>query len=179
MNVMPTSITETPRIDGVVSEHLLAHLTAEESSLAAMLGAVRSVHQALRHLDDDRLREALESEAQIIAAAGALQQQRGAVREELAAALGVAQQEATLGRVVAATTGALRDSVDRFRKSLAEMSVELEKLNRQNGAMIRQSLALARGIIGRLTGQRAVGDSYDAGGNREEAHVGPMVQWGG
>lgn len=170
---------EPPHLDGPVAELLLSHLSAEESSLAAMLHAVQNVHNALRHLNDDQLREALEEESLAIAGASELQQQRWDLRVALAAALGIERDEATLGRVLTVATGALREGVARFRKSLAEMSTELERLNRQNGAMIRQSLSLTRGIIGRLTGQRTAGDTYNAEGNRDEVHVGSLVQWGG
>lgn len=179
MNAVPSSLTEQSQLDGPVAEQLLTHLSAEESSLAAMLHAVQSVHNALRHLNDDQLSEALEEESQAISAAGELQQHRWDLRAALAATLGVEQDEATLGRVLAVTTGALRETVARVRQRLAEMSAELERLNRQNGAMIRQSLSLTRGIIGRLTGQRAAGDTYNAEGNRDEVHVGSLVQWGG
>ena len=113
MNVRPSSSTAPSPIDGPVAELLLSHLSDEESSLAEMLHAVRNVHHALRHLDDDRLREALEEESHAIVGAGSLQQRRGALRVELASALGVVREEATLGRVVAATTGTLHDNVDR------------------------------------------------------------------
>ncbi len=179
MNAVPSSLMEPPHLDGPVAELLLSHLSAEESSLAAMLHAVQNVHNALRHLNDDQLREALEEESLAIASASELQQQRWDLRVALAAALGVERDEATLGRVLTVATGALREGVARFRKSLAEMSTELERLNRQNGAMIRQSLSLTRGIIGRLTGQRTAGDTYNAEGNRDEVHVGSLVQWGG
>lgn len=179
MNAVPSSLMEPPHLDGPVAELLLSHLSAEESSLAAMLHAVQNVHNALRHLNDDQLREALEEESLAIAGASELQQQRWDLRVALAAALGVERDEATLGRVLTVATGALWEGVARFRKSLAEMSTELERLNRQNGAMIRQSLSLTRGIIGRLTGQRTAGDTYNAEGNRDEVHVGSLVQWGG
>ena len=184
MNAVPSSLMEPPHLDGPVAELLLSHLSAEESSLAAMLHAVQNVHNALRHLNDDQLREALEEESLAIAGASELQQQRWDLRVALAAALGIERDEATLGRVLTVATGALREGalregVARFRKSLAEMSTELERLNRQNGAMIRQSLSLTRGIIGRLTGQRTAGDTYNAEGNRDEVHVGSLVQWGG
>lgn len=179
MNTTPSATTEHPHIDGPVAEMLLLHLSDEESSLAALLQAVKNVHDALRRVEDDQLRGALEEESRAIASADKLQQRRSLLRVELAKAMGVAREEATLGRVVAVTSGTLRDGVARFRQSLAEMSAELERLNRQNGAMIRQSLSLARGIIGRLTGQRPIGDSYNAAGMRDEIHVGSLVQWGG
>ncbi len=167
------------RIVGPVAEHLLAHLRDEEASLAAMLQAVRDVHGALRHLDDDALRQSLEDEARVLRAAEALQQRRRQLRSELSEVLGVPAEETTLRRILSATTGALRETVERCRQSLAEMAAEMNRLNRQNAAMIRQSLSIAHGIIGRLTGTAAVGESYNADGGRDVSHVGSLVQWGG
>ncbi|MEK6257862.1 MAG: flagellar protein FlgN [Planctomycetota bacterium] len=181
---MTTENSTTPngdagRIAGPVADHLLAHLHDEEASLVAMLQAVRDVHGALRHLNDDKLRQALEDEARVLKTAEGLQQRRSLLRSELSAVLGVSAEEVTLRRIVAATTGSLRETVEHCRQSLAEMAAEMNRLNRQNAAMIRQSLSITHGIIGRLTGTAAVGESYNADGGRDEAHVGSLVQWGG
>jgi len=167
------------RIAGPVADHLLAHLHDEEASLSAMLQAVRDVHGALRHLNDDKLRQAIEEEARVLRAAEGLQPRRCQLRSDLSDVLGVPAEEITLCRILSATTGSLRETVERFRQSLAEMAAEMNRLNRQNAAMIRQSLSITKGIIGRLTGTAAVGESYNAGGGKEEAHMGSLVQWGG
>ncbi len=167
------------RIAGPVADHLLAHLHDEEASLVAMLQAVRNVHGALRHLNDDKLRQSLDEEARVLQTADGLQQRRCQLRSELSAVLGVPAEEITLRRIISATTGSLRETVERCRQSLAEMAAEMNRLNRQNAAMIRQSLSITHGILGRLTGTAAVGESYNADGGREEAHVGSLVQWGG
>jgi flagellar FlgN protein len=167
------------QISGPVADHLLAHLQDEEASLAAMLRAVRDVHSALRQLDDDALRQALDDEISVLKTAESLQQRRRQMRSELSDVLGVSAEEATLGLIVSATAGSLRETVTRCRQSLAEMASEMNRLNRQNAAMIRQSMSITQGIIGRLTGTAAVGESYNADGGREEAHVGSLVQWGG
>ena len=130
-------------------------------------------------MNDEEFRQSLDNESRAIQAAETLQQRRHQMRTELANVLGVSAAEATLRRVIAMTTGSLRETVERCRQSLAEMASELDRLNRQNAAMIRQSLSIAHGIVGRLTGTAAVGESYNADGVREEAHVGSLVQWGG
>ena len=72
-----------------------------------------------------------------------------------------------------------REQALQVRNRLTEMSTELARLNRQNAAMIRQSLDLTRGIIGELTGHGPHFDSYNASGKSETGHVGPVMQWGG
>lgn len=169
----------TGQIAGPVADHLLTHLHDEEASLSAMLQAVRDVHGALRHLNDDTLRQALEEEARVLKAAETLQRRRSQLRSELSVVLGLPAEETTLRRIVAATTGSLREAVERCRTILAEMAAEMNRLNRQNAAMIQQSLSITHGIIGRLTGAAGVGESYNADGGRDEAHVGSLIQWGG
>jgi hypothetical protein len=167
------------RIAGPVVDQLLAHLHDEEVSLSAMLQAVRDVHGALQHLNDDRLRQSLEQESQALQGAEDLRQRRCQLRSDLSTAIGVPAEEATLRRIISATSGTLRETVERFRQSLADMAAEMNRLNRQNAAMLRQSISITRGIISRMTGVAAAGESYNAGGARDEAHVGSLVQWGG
>jgi hypothetical protein len=77
------------------------------------------------------------------------------------------------------TSGSLRESVESIWRSLSAMAAEMDVLNRQNAAMIGQSLSIARGVVERLTGVSAVGESYNAAGGRAETYVGPLIQWGG
>ena len=177
-NLTSVNVSAGP-IAGPFADHLLAHLLDEETSLTAMLQAVRAVHSALRQLNDETLRQAIEDESRVLKTADSLQQRRSQLRSELSAVLGVPAEETTLRHVISATTGSLREAIERCRQSLAEMAAEMDRLNRQNAAMIQQSLSITHGILERLTGTAAVGESYDAHGGREEAHVGSLVQWGG
>jgi hypothetical protein len=169
----------TARLPSPQAERLLAHLDDETSSLAAMLAAVRGVHQALRQLDDEGLGLALEAESRELASSTLMQQRRHRLQVELAPGLGLAAPDVTLRRLVTVTSGPMHDAIDHGWRLLAEMASEIERLNRQNAAMIGQSLAIARGVVERLTGVSAVGESYNAGGARVETHVGPLIQWGG
>jgi hypothetical protein len=175
MNLVPT---QEVTIVGPVVEHLLSHLDDESAALAAMLNAVRDVHNALKCLDDETLRKSLESEAHQLSSSISLQQRRSQLQGELASVLNVAPQDVTLRRLIAMTSGSLRESIERLWRSLTAMAAEIERLNRQNSAMISQSLAIARGVVERLTGVSGVGESYNAVGARAETHVGPLIQWG-
>lgn len=166
-------------ISEALAERVQRHLTEEERTLVAVLESVRELHHSLRQLDGDALALALQSETAALREAEGLQRQRQQFRSETASALGLAPQDVTLGALAAKTSGQLQASVVQTRQKLTDMSAEMDRLNRQNAAMIQQSMMLMRGIVGRLTGTVASGESYNAGGVREEAHVGPLVQWGG
>lgn len=164
---------------GVVEDQLLRHLQDEQTSLTSLLGAVRDVNQALKSLDDEALRISLEAEVRELSLNASMQQRRRRLRDELAIALQMNPVDVTLRHLVTMTSGSIRDSIEQIWRSLLEMSREMEWLNRQNAAMIGQSLSIARGVIERLTGVTAVSESYNSVGARTEAHVGPMIQWGG
>ncbi len=175
------NLTSAPdaTIDGPAAEQLLSYLGDEATSLAAMLNAVREVHQALMVLDDNALKASLVVEARELSSNVEIQSRRRQFQNELATVLQVAPGEVTLRRLAMATSGTLRESIERIRRSLSEMATELDRLNRQNAAMIGQSLAIARGVVERLTGTSASQESYDAVGGRAKTHVGPLIQWGG
>ncbi len=166
------------QISNELAERMQRHLTDEEQSLVTVLDAVRAVHDSLRNLDGNALADALDSEAAALRKAEVLQARRQQIRVEAAGALGVPPQDVTLSVFAEKTTGLLQTTVVESRQKLAQMSTEMERLNRQNSAMLQQSLSLIRGIVGRLTGT-APGETYGAGGTREDTHVGSLMQWGG
>jgi|GEM_PF-3570178 hypothetical protein len=175
MNLAPV---QEVAIDGPVAQQILVHLVEEKTTLEAMLKAVRDVHHALIHLDDHSLKQSLEIEARELNSSLAIQQRRLQLQGELASVLHLAPQEITLNRLVTMMSGALRESTDQIWKSLIEMANEIDRLNRQNAALIGQSLSIVRGVIERLSGVSGVGESYDASGGRADTHVGPLLQWG-
>ena len=161
-----------------LAERMQRHLNDEEQSLVSVLEAVRALHESLRVLDGDALAQALESETVALKQAEELQQRRQQIRSEAANALGLPPKDFTLGLLAEKATGPLQTSVVESRQKLVEMSSEMDRLNRQNAAMIQQSLTLMRNIVGRLT-NTAGGESYSASGARNETHVGSLMQWGG
>lgn len=176
MTVNMKAIPDT--IDEHTANRLLQHLTAESDALLAMLNAVRDVHNALKDLDDDALYRSLDVEARELSLSAEMQERRHRLQRELAQLLMVQPQEVTLRRLVQLTTGTARASIEHVWRRLVEMAAEVERLNRQNAAMIAQSLSIARGVLGRLTGSAITNESYNAGGGRAETHTGPVIQWG-
>lgn len=166
------------KISAPLAERVQQHLNDEEESLVSVLEAVRALHQSLRELDGEALSQALQCEAEALRDAEGLQQRRQQIRADAAGELGVKPQDLTLGLLAEQATGELQTSLVESRQKLASMSAEMDRLNRQNAAMIQQSLTLMRGIVNRLT-RTVAADSYNAGGVRDEPHVGSLVQWGG
>jgi flagellar biosynthesis/type III secretory pathway chaperone len=166
------------KLSGQVAERLLQHLDAETSTFTAMLAAVRGVHEAMVKLDNELLKESLAAEIRELDSVLTLQQKRSDLRDELARVLENGPDDITLRRLVSFTTGSLRESIEQVWKSLSTMASELQRLNRLNAAMIGQSMAIARGVVERLTGTQATSESYSADGSRSTSHVGSIVQWG-
>jgi hypothetical protein len=177
MAIAPNEIQ--PQIAGDAERQLLIHLDNEKTSLEEMLQAVRGVHTALKNLNDVELRKWLDHEAVILQAAEGVKQRRQELRNLLARELRIRPDEVTLTRIIDSTEGGLRDEIERKRKTLSEMSIEMNKLNQQNAAMIRQSAELTRGIISRLTGTPQVSGSYNSHGGLDVPPPKSLVQWGG
>jgi hypothetical protein len=165
-------------IVGPVADQLLDHLENERISLEAMLSAIRSVHVALRDLNDEALQSSLEAEARELACGVALQERRRRLQNELGAKLHIPPHEITLRRLITLASGSVRDSIERIWRSLSQMAAETDRLNKQNAVMIGQSLSIARGVVERITGASGISESYGASGARTETHVGPLIQWG-
>ncbi|MBI5756899.1 MAG: flagellar export chaperone FlgN, partial [Planctomycetales bacterium] len=101
------------------------------------------------------------------------------LRAELAVELRVPPEHVTLQALYECTTGEPSAEIRRFRRRFAEISAEVSRLNRQNAAIIRQSLDVTTAILGQLTGTTPDAESYNAAGARDETRFGSVVQWGG
>ena len=158
---------------------LIAHLREEEKSLAILLVAVREIWHALLNRDGERLTQALQAEADSLQMGESMREKRVAFRQEMAERLQLAPDEVTLSRLDSCVSSETRGELAKCRRRLQDMSDELSRLNRQNSAMIRQSLDLTERIVGELTGGGPHFTSYNATGQTESAHVGSVLQWGG
>ncbi|MFO1042533.1 MAG: flagellar export chaperone FlgN [Planctomycetaceae bacterium] len=170
---------QEPAISPAMAERVKVHLDAEERSLIAVLEAVRELHRSLRQLDGAALQQALQYELAALMEARQMQERRQKLRFDAANELGLSPHEFTLGMLAKKSSGELQQSVVASRQKLSEMAAEMDRLNRQNHAMADQSTAIIRGIVSHLTGTAGQGESYTAGGVRDEAHVGSLVNYGG
>lgn len=155
---------------------LMDHLREEEATLSLLLDAVHAVHDALLARDGDRLAQALDSESQALRIGELMRERRRVLQTAIATANGIAPDDVTLGWITANVGADASVEATCCRNHLVEMSAELARLNRQNSAMIRQSLDLSRSILNQLIGPHF--ESYNASGQLETS-AGSVVQWGG
>ncbi len=158
---------------------IISHLREEEQTLSVLLVAVREIRQALMNRDGERLTQALEAEADSFHMGEVMRDKRAILRREMGSRLNIAPDEVTLSRLDGYVSSESRGELLRCRQRLQEMSEELLRLNRQNAAMIQQTLDLTERIVGQITGGGPHFTSYNATGQSESAHVGPVLQWGG
>ncbi len=158
---------------------IISHMRDEERTLAILLVTVREIRQALLNRDGERLTQALEAEANSFRQGEVMRDRRVTLRQDMAARLNITPEEVTLSRLDGCVSANARGELARCRQRLHEMSEELFRLNRQNGAMIQQTLDLTERIVGQLTGGGPHFASYNATGQSESPHVGPVLQWGG
>lgn len=168
-----------PLLTAADEARILSHLEDEANVLAIFLSVARELRQALTWRDGERLTQALETEADSLQFGQALRDKRAALRDELAKRLQLAPEEVRLSRLTECVSAKSRATLVASRQRLQEMSDELARLNRQNGAMIRQTLDLTERIVGQLTGSGPHFTAYNAHGETEAANVGPVLQWGG
>lgn len=166
-------------VASAIGQRILSHLREEEETLSVLLLAVGEIRQALFTRDGERLTEALQAEAGSYRLGEAMRERRTLFREEMAAFLQISPGEITLSRIDSCVPAELRDEVSACRARLQEMSDELLRLNRQNAAMIQQTLQLTERIVSQLTGGGPHFTSYNANGRNEPARVGSVLHWGG
>ncbi len=170
-----TSITDSVEHD----TRIISHLREEEQTLAILLVAVREIRHALMNRDGERLTQALQAEAESFQMGELMRDKRATLRRQLAEQLQMPADEVTLSSLESVVSIGTRGKLAKCRQRLQEMSDELLRLNRQNAAMIQQTLELTERIVGQLTGSGPHFTSYSATGQSESAHVGPVLQWGG
>lgn len=158
---------------------LTEHLRDEEQTLAILLVAVREIRQALLNRDGERLTQALQAEADSFQMGAEMRERRVVFRQQMAERLQIDPAEVTFSRLEGCVSEETRGELAKIRKRLEEMSDELLRLNRQNAAMIQQTLDLTERIVGSLTGSGPHFTGYNATGRSETTHSGPVVQWGG
>lgn len=168
-----------PLLSAAEEVRILSHLENEENVLAIFLSVARELRQALTWRDGERLTQALEAEADSLQMGNELRDKRAAFRAELAVLLSIPSDEVTLSRLMDHVSPESRATLASTRQRLQETSEDLARLNRQNAAMIQQTLDLTERIVGQLTGGGPHFSGYNAHGESEAANVGPVLQWGG
>ena len=99
--------------------------------------------------------------------------------QEIAVRFDLKSDDITIRALSEAIGGELGKRLDAAADELQRHGREIARLNRQNAAMIVQSADLTREVIQVLTNSDPGGNSYDAGGGRQDAVGRSMVELDG
>ena len=154
----------------------LAQLEKEEAMLSATLESLRAVRSALLQGDLAQLSLALENQQHTAKAATELCQTRARLRDQMAGILGIDPHQATLRLFAERVSENLAARLANYRQRLSGMAAEVDRLNRGNAALIRQSLDLLQRLLSNLTGLEESADRYSSSGQREQGVCGSIFQ---
>jgi len=154
----------------------LAHFEQEEAMLAASLEALREVRRSLIQGELGGLQAAMAQQQQAAQTAAALTETRHRLRQRLADQLGVHVEQTTLRALAARISGPLREQLLQVRQRLGGMAREIERLNRGNLALMRQSIALLQKLVECLSAEGSGTLRYTATGDIEHGSCGHFLQ---
>lgn len=154
----------------------LAHFEQEEALLDASLDALRGVRRSLIQGDLSGLDEAMGKQQRVAQTAVDLSEARHRLRRRLADQLGVQVDQMTLRALAERCSGSLRDQLLQARQRLSDMATEIERLNRGNLALMRQSIALLQNLVECLSAEGPGTLRYTATGDIEHGSCGHLLQ---
>jgi hypothetical protein len=166
---MSTPAASHPSIDlDTLALLSLAHMEQEEAMLAATLDTLTQVRTALVQGDISALNQAMEAQSHTAKAAEELRSARAQLREQLACALAAPAGSVTLQALSARVPGQLGDRLRQCRERLSRMAAAVDRLNRGNAALIRQSLEFLHNLLHEITGSHPASQRYGPAGRPAE-----------
>lgn len=154
----------------------LAHLEQEEAMLSATLEKLRAVRSALMHGDLSALTRTLAEQRHTALAATELYKARAQLRQRITGVAGAPEGRVTISRLSQCVTEPLATRLISQRKRLSDMAKEVDRLNRGNMSLVRQSLDLLERLLSSLTGTDENSDRYSPSGQREQRRYGSIFQ---
>jgi hypothetical protein len=148
----------------------LAHFEKEEAMLDASLQSLCAVRDSLVKANPEGLNEAVKRQQHAARLATELAGARRQLRERMGQMLGVPVEQVSLRMLAERVSGEVQQRLWRCRERLAAMARKIERINRGNIGLIRQSMDL----MGRLL--ESLGD--DCGGTSRYTSRGEMASGG-
>ena len=146
---------------------------------SATLTSLHQVRAALVSNNLQALRTALEQQCDIAQAGKDLRCKRDLLRQELAAVTGTASESVTVQMLALCLPGERGDRLERCRQRLRQMATEVDQVNRGNATLVWHCLNFMQGLLVAITGGESTGGRYNAGGQRQEAACGSLIQMRG
>ena len=144
--------------------------------LAETLASLREIRAALRGGGMSALADALDRQARIARASQELNDRRAKLRRDMAAVLGVAPQQVTLGMLAARLPGEAGDRLARCRERLNDMATEIDRLNSANAALVGHSLDFLERFFIEITGGDRGAAAYGPTGDTRQPAVRSIIE---
>jgi hypothetical protein len=154
----------------------LAHLEQEEAMLSATLESLGQVRAALLGRDLAALERALESQSHTARAADELRGRRNQLRYAIADRLGLDPRTVTLQHLADRVQSDDRVRLARCRQRLHSISIQIDRMNRGNAALVQHSVEFLHQFLMSVTGGEPVGDRYRPSGRIERASCGSLFE---
>lgn len=140
------------------------NLDATTELYEQILATERRKQHAIVECRADDLPDIVAAEEQLVGLAAALEAQRLALRDRLAATESRLGPSPRLREVLALLDDPERDALAHKHRRLLTLAEELNDLNRTNFHLLRSSLDLLRGVIDDVFGAGAEPNTYDPNG---------------
>jgi len=154
----------------------LAHFEREEAMLDASLQSLLAVREHLAKADPEGLNDAIQRQQHAAHSAAELARVRGQLRGRMSQVLGVPPEKVSLRILADRVTGEVQERLWRCRERLAAMAKEIERINRANICLIRQSMDLMGRLLESLGDKRGVTSRYTSRGKMEDGGSGSFLQ---
>lgn len=154
----------------------LAHFEREEAMLDASLESLRAVRDNLVKADPAGLNEAIQRQQQAARSAAELARARRQLRNRMSQVLGVPAEQVSLRMLADRVSGEIQERLWRCRQRLAAMAGEIERINRGNVGLIRQSMDLMGRLLESLGGEHSGTSRYTSRGEMESGGSGSFLQ---
>ncbi len=134
-----------------------------------LLEALEREQQALMHQNIDALATAAGEQQGLTEAAAELEKDRVEIVDRLAVALQEDRDALTLKRLVERIQGPYAEQLGEIRGALIDLQIKIQKANRQNTLLIKQSMKYVDKTLQILSGSGNSGGIYEQSGKVENA----------
>ncbi|MGI9515713.1 MAG: flagellar export chaperone FlgN [Pirellulaceae bacterium] len=158
-----TENTQQPNRNDSIADQCIDHLAQEIDLLEQYFEVASAIYDQVGAEDPasterQQMTEALSSRADQLSLA------RTKIKTQLAAYLGVPAQQATIRGLAEKLTGEQADTIRGQRARLLELETEIQKQNRTQSFLIRQSMDLYQRIAMELMDQKPGAPTYSSSG---------------
>ena len=154
----------------------LAHFEKEEAMMDASLQALHAVRESLVKADPAGLNQAIQGQQRVARSAAELSRARQQLRRRMGQVLGVPAEQVSLRILAERVSGEVRERLRRCRERLAAMAGDIERINRGNIGLVRQSMDLMGRLLESLGGEDGGTSRYTSRGQMETGGSGSFLQ---